>query len=57
MPAASVSPDRVNEVLCAVIAEEVLPAFGNLRPGDVLHKETPNDPDDMVSRVARSRRA
>ena len=54
MPAASVSPDRVNEVLCAVIAEEVLPAFGNLRPGDVLHKETPNDPDDMVSSVDRA---
>ncbi len=54
MPAPSVSLDRVSEALRIVIAEEVLPAFGNLRPGDVELKRTENDPEDVVSRVDRA---
>ncbi len=54
MPAPSVSLDRVSEALRIVIAEEVLPAFGNLRPGDVELKRTANDPRGR--RVARGSR-
>ncbi|HEY0464219.1 MAG TPA: inositol monophosphatase, partial [Polyangiaceae bacterium] len=41
------------DVLRVVIAEDVLPAFGNLRSGDVETKATANDPEDVVSRVDR----
>jgi fructose-1,6-bisphosphatase/inositol monophosphatase family enzyme len=54
MPAPFVSLDRVSDVLRSVIAEEVLPAFGNLRPGDIEHKATASDPEDVVSRVDRA---
>ncbi len=54
MPASFVSLDRVSDVLRIVIAEEVLPAFGNLQPADIEHRLTANDPADVVSRVDRA---
>lgn len=46
--------ERVSELLRQVIAEQVLPAFRNLQPGDVEHKQSADDSEDVVSRVDRS---
>jgi len=46
--------DRVSELLREVIATEVLPAYGKLKPEDVEQKQTEGDPEDIVSRVDKA---
>ena len=43
--------DRVTAVVQHVIASLVLPSFRTLRPEDIHRKDTPGDPDDLVTIV------
>jgi fructose-1,6-bisphosphatase/inositol monophosphatase family enzyme len=43
------NPDRVSAIIQDVIASVVMPSFRALRPEDILSKDTPGDPDDLVT--------
>lgn len=44
----------VTEVLQDVVADVVMPSFRSLRPEDIHAKETPGDPDDLVTIVDKA---
>ncbi len=46
--------DRVTAVIQHVIASLVLPSFRMLRPEDIHRKDTPGDPEDLVTIVDQS---
>ena len=41
--------ERVTTVLREAIDSQVLPSFRALRPQDITAKDTPGDPDDIVT--------
>jgi fructose-1,6-bisphosphatase/inositol monophosphatase family enzyme len=43
--------ERVNAVVRSVVASVVMPSFRSLRPEDIQSKDTPGDPDDLVTIV------
>jgi fructose-1,6-bisphosphatase/inositol monophosphatase family enzyme len=43
--------DRVNTLVQNVVASVVMPSFRSLRPEDIHSKDTPGDPDDLVTIV------
>jgi fructose-1,6-bisphosphatase/inositol monophosphatase family enzyme len=43
--------DRVNTLVQNVVASVVMPSFRSLRPEDIHLKDTPGDPDDLVTIV------
>jgi fructose-1,6-bisphosphatase/inositol monophosphatase family enzyme len=45
--------ELVSELIRKAIAEQILPAYRNLRPGDIEQKASADDSDDVVSRVDR----
>lgn len=51
---ASLNVDRVSQLLRQVVVDEVLPAFGRLRPDQIEHKQSVGDPDDVVSSVDKA---
>ena len=46
--------DRVNTIIKDVIATVVMPSFRSLRPEDIATKDTPGDPDDLVTIVDKA---
>src|SRR5436190_19773112 len=46
--------DRVNTIITDVIATVVMPSFRSLRPEDIESKDTPGDPDDLVTIVDKA---
>ncbi len=51
---ARVDIEAVSELIREVVAEEVLPAFGQLLPEDIERKPSEGDPEDVVSRVDKA---
>jgi fructose-1,6-bisphosphatase/inositol monophosphatase family enzyme len=45
---------RVNQIVEAVVATIVMPSFRTLQPEDIHSKDTPGDPDDLVTIVDKS---
>ena len=45
---------RVNTILHDVISSVVMPSFRSLRPEDIHSKDTPGDPDDVVTIVDKA---
>jgi fructose-1,6-bisphosphatase/inositol monophosphatase family enzyme len=41
--------ERVNGIIQGVVASVVMPSFRSLRPEDIHSKDTPGDPDDLVT--------
>lgn len=46
--------ERVNAIIQNVVASTVMPSFRSLRPEDILSKDTPGDPDDLVTIVDKA---
>jgi fructose-1,6-bisphosphatase/inositol monophosphatase family enzyme len=46
--------ERVNKILQGVITSIVMPSFRSLRPEDIHSKDTPGDPDDLVTIVDKA---
>jgi fructose-1,6-bisphosphatase/inositol monophosphatase family enzyme len=46
--------DRVNTLVQNVVASVVMPSFRSLRPEDIHSKDTPGDPDDLVTIVDKA---
>jgi fructose-1,6-bisphosphatase/inositol monophosphatase family enzyme len=46
--------DRVNEIVRGVVSSVVMPSFRSLRPEDIHSKDTPGDPDDLVTIVDKA---
>ena len=46
--------DRVDTIIKDVIATVVMPSFRSLRPEDIASKDTPGDPDDLVTVVDKA---
>jgi fructose-1,6-bisphosphatase/inositol monophosphatase family enzyme len=46
--------DRVDAIVKDVIAKVVMPSFRSLRPEDIESKDTPGDPDDLVTIVDKA---
>jgi fructose-1,6-bisphosphatase/inositol monophosphatase family enzyme len=45
---------RVSEIIQGVVSSVVMPSFRSLRPEDIHSKDTPGDPDDLVTIVDRA---
>jgi len=46
--------ERVNAILHGVVSTVVMPSFRALRPEDIHAKDTPGDPDDLVTSADRA---
>jgi fructose-1,6-bisphosphatase/inositol monophosphatase family enzyme len=46
--------ERVNEIIRNVVSSIVMPSFRSLRPEDIHSKDTPGDPDDLVTIVDKA---
>lgn len=46
--------ERVNTLVQNVVASVVMPSFRSLRPEDIHSKDTPGDPDDLVTIVDKA---
>ncbi|MEO5741254.1 MAG: inositol monophosphatase family protein [Vicinamibacterales bacterium] len=46
--------ERVEQVLQGVVSTVVMPSFRSLRPEDIHAKDTPGDPDDLVTIVDKA---
>jgi fructose-1,6-bisphosphatase/inositol monophosphatase family enzyme len=45
---------RVNKIIEGVVSSVVMPSFRSLRPEDIHSKDTPGDPDDLVTIVDKA---
>ena len=45
------SLDRVASIIRDIAASEIMPLFGSLAPDQIAHKDTPGDPEDVVTQV------
>jgi fructose-1,6-bisphosphatase/inositol monophosphatase family enzyme len=46
--------ERVNKIVQDVACSVVMPSFRSLRPEDIHSKDTPGDPDDVVTSVDKA---
>jgi fructose-1,6-bisphosphatase/inositol monophosphatase family enzyme len=46
--------ERVNQIILGVVSSVVMPSFRSLRPEDIHSKDTPGDPDDLVTIVDKA---
>jgi fructose-1,6-bisphosphatase/inositol monophosphatase family enzyme len=46
--------ERVNDIIKGVVSSVVMPSFRSLRPEDIHSKDTPGDPDDLVTIIDKA---